>query len=161
MSDLVFARWGMTMRTPAGPVDLVPLQRRLDGDKGATVLDDERPAAVLALTYLGTPIHQITKAMNMAHRDVRSALLKYGMEPVCVSDEISWTGVAYSTTNAGRRTRRRAERVDVGGRLVHPSAEVPHGTETGYTEWSCHCAPCTTAHAAKLAAYRARKAVAA
>ncbi|HEX2143008.1 MAG TPA: hypothetical protein VHG10_00730 [Glycomyces sp.] len=162
MSDLVFSRWGMTMRTPDGPVDLVPLLRRLEGDKKTPVVADEREAAVLALTHLGVATHQIHLVLNMSHPDVKSVLAKHGMKPVMPSEPepFSWMSVAY-TSNTERRNKRRAERVGVGGRLVHQGEKTPHGTDTGYTEYGCQCVPCENAHAAKLAAYRARKARAA
>ncbi|MEV6219881.1 hypothetical protein [Nocardia sp. NPDC051833] len=41
------------------------------------------------------------------------------------------------------RAARAAERVEVNGRLVHPSA--PHGTASAYVAYGCRCEPCTTA----------------
>jgi hypothetical protein len=156
-----FARCGMSMRTPAGSVDLVPLFRRLEGDKDAPVAADERDAGVLALTHLGVGVHQIHKALNMGHADVRDVLAKHGMEPVesAEPEPIAWTGVAYKSTNATRRAKRKAERNLVDGRLVHP--EAPHGTDRAYTDFGCQCVPCTAAHAASLAEYRAKRARAA
>ncbi|CAM3456713.1 hypothetical protein STSO111631_20015 [Stackebrandtia soli] len=51
------------------------------------------------------------------------------------------------------RAERRAERVDVGGRLVHPRA--PHGSASGYQHWSCRCGPCSAANRSSTAATRA------
>jgi hypothetical protein len=157
VSDLVFARCGMSMRTPDGSVDLVPLFRRLEGVKDTPILSDERDAAVLALTHLGVATHKVHKALNMSHTDVKAVLAKHGMEPVMSSEPepFSWTSVAYNTSNADRRERRKTERVLVNGQLIHPDA--PHGTDTGYTEYRCECDPCQAAHAAKLAQYRANK----
>lgn len=42
-----------------------------------------------------------------------------------------------------RKARRRAERVLVNGRLIHPRAT--HGVRTSYTNWACRCVPCTDA----------------
>jgi hypothetical protein len=144
----------MTMRTPAGPVDLVPLYRRLDGDMEVRVVDDERDAAVLALTHIEVPITQITRVLHMAHRDVLGILEQHGMEPVYVPELFAWTGVA-QTSSKQRRTKRLAERIEVDGRPFHPHA--PHGTELGYTEFGCHCHECRPAHAAKLRADRDKK----
>lgn len=149
-----FSRWGMTMRTSAGPVDLVPLYRRLDGDMEVRVVDDERDAAVLALTHLEVPITQITRILHMAHRDVQEVLRQRGMEPVYVPELFAWTGVA-QTSSKQRRAKRLAERIEVDGRPFHPTA--PHGTELAYTEFGCHCHRCRPAHAAKLRADRDKK----
>lgn len=146
----------MTMRTPAGPVDLVPLQRRIEGDKNAVLVDDERDAAVLTLTHLGVPAYQINKALNVSHTAVQDVLSKYGMRPVMATppEAIAWTGVA-QTSSKQRRTQRLAERIEVDGRPFHPTA--PHGTELAYTEYGCHCHLCRPAHAAKLRADRDKK----
>lgn len=146
-----FSRWGMTMRTSAGPVDLVPLYRRLDGDMEVRVVDDERDAAVLALTHLGTPINHIVRALHMTHRDARAVLARCDMEPILPAESFSWMAVVY-TSNTQRRQQRKAERELIDGRLVHQGA--PHGTDFGYTDFGCQCAPCSAAHAAKLAAHR-------
>lgn len=42
------------------------------------------------------------------------------------------------------RRARRAERVLIDGRLVHPKA--PHGTAGGMQNWGCQCDPCRTAN---------------
>ena len=158
MTDLAFARWGMSMRTPKGSVDLVPLFRRLDGDKDVPILAGEKTAAILALTHMGTPLDHIHRALNMSHADVKDVILANGMEPVVLvePEPISWVGVAY-TSNTERRTKRKSERVLIGDRLVHTGEKTPHGTDTGYAEFGCQCEPCTAAHAAKLADYRAKK----
>lgn len=99
-----FRRCGMSMRTPAGSVDMVPLYRRLAGDKKAPVLEDERPAAILALTHLGVPMDRIHRALNMAHRDVRAVILAHGMVPVkSAQEQFSWTALAWRS-----KRRRRA-----------------------------------------------------
>lgn len=36
-------------------------------------------------------------------------------------------------------------------------AEVPHGTSGGYSNHGCRCAACKTAHAKKMATYRANR----
>jgi len=158
MGDLVFAKWGMTMRTPEGPVDLVPLHRRLEGDMGARIVADERPAAILALTHMGTPIDHVARALNMSHTAVKAVLTEHGMKPVVLAEPepIVWKSLT-CTSNAERRNKRRAERVLVGDRLIHQGEQTPHGTDTGYAEFGCQCDPCTVAHAAKLAAYRIKK----
>lgn len=151
-----FFRCGMTMRTPAGRVDLVPLLRRLDGDKTAVIVDFERDAAVLALTHLGVATHLVHAVVNTSYEVTRGLLAKYGMEPILMNNqsEIAWTSVAH-TSSAQRRARRMAERIEVGGRMFHQ--EAPHGTDLGYTDFGCHCEPCTAAHAAKLADDRAKR----
>jgi hypothetical protein len=160
MSDHRFARWGMSMRTPKGSVDLVPLFRRLDGDMDAPILAGEKKAAVLALTHLGTPMDYIHRALNMSHIDVKSIIIEHGMEPVVLSEPepVSYVALAY-TSNSQRRNKRKADLELIGGRLVHPDA--PHGTNRAYTEYGCHCVPCSAAHAVKLAEHRAKKQVAA
>lgn len=98
-----FRRCGMSMRTPAGSVDMVPLYRRLAGDKKAPVVEDERPAAILALTFLGVPADRIHLALNMSHRDVRAVLDKHGMTPVKSSKEqFSWTALAWRSKRRRR-----------------------------------------------------------
>lgn len=152
-----FSRWGMTMRTPAGAVDLVPLFRRLEGDKTTEVVDHERDAAILALTHLGVAVHLIHAALKTSSYDVvRAVLAKHGMKPVMATqpDAVAWTGVA-QTSSAQRRARRLAERIEVDGRLIHEDA--PHGTNLAYTEFGCRCEPCTGAHAAKLRSDRDKK----
>jgi hypothetical protein len=153
-----FIDCGMTMYTPAGPVDLVPLNRRLEGLR-ADVVEDERPAAILALTHLGHPVERIAKVLNMHPARVREVLASRGMAEVPAdSESIAWTGVAY-TSAAKRRAKRRAGLVEVDGRPFHP--EAPHGSNYAYTDFGCHCKPCQLAHAAALAETRRRKAMAA
>ncbi len=41
------------------------------------------------------------------------------------------------------KERRRGERVEIDGRLVHPKA--PHGTGNGYRWYLCRCEPCAEA----------------
>jgi hypothetical protein len=139
----------MTMRTPAGPVDLVPLMRRLDGDKTAVIVDFERDAAVLALTHLGVATHIVHGIVNTSYEVTRALLKKHGMQPILMDNkgEIAWTGVA-QTSSKQRRDARLAQRIEVDGRPFHPDA--PHGTELAYTEFGCHCPKCRSAHAAKL-----------
>lgn len=157
MSDLKCRRWGMTMRTPAGSVDLVPLFRKLDGES-ADVLADERDAAVLALTHLGHPVQRICSILNTHAERVREVLAERGVAEVAVPKAISMEAVVRTTTTQ-RRAYRRGERIEVDGRMVHP--EAPHGTDLGYTDYCCECGPCKAAHTAKLAEYRAKKARAA
>lgn len=157
MSDLVFARWGMTMRTPEGPVDLVPLFRRLEGDKETPVASDEKDAAVLALTHLGVATHLMHKVLHMSHSEVKAVLSKHGMEPVMTGGAFSWTAVAYPS-QGGLGARRRAQRVLVDGRLVHPEAN--HGSNYAYTDYFCRCVPCSDAHNVAMAERKARKAAA-
>jgi len=153
-----FIDCGMTMYTPAGPVDLVPLNRRLEGDRTADVVEDERNAAILALTHLGHTVERIAKILNMHPARTREVLLSFGMVEVPAdSDGIAWTGVAY-TSAAKRRAKRKAERIEVDGRLIHPDA--PHGTDYAYTDFGCHCVPCSAAHAKALADTRRKKAAA-
>lgn len=53
-----------------------------------------------------------------------------------------------------RFQRRKAERVAVGGRLVHPTA--PHGTENAYKHYSCRCQVCREV-AVRAAVERSRR----
>lgn len=53
------------------------------------------------------------------------------------------------------RQDRRAARIMVGFRLVHPRA--PHGTKSGYSNYGCQCAPCVEAGRISNAAYKARR----
>lgn len=50
-----------------------------------------------------------------------------------------------------RRVARMDDRVLIEGRLVAVEATSPHGTASTYGNWACRCAPCSTAHAAKMA----------
>lgn len=99
---MMFRRCGMTMRTPAGAVDLVPLLRRLAGDETSRIAEHERPAAALALTHLGVTIDQVSRALNTSHGRVRDALAKYGMDPVPAAEPFSWTGLAYTSRRKDR-----------------------------------------------------------
>ena len=45
---------------------------------------------------------------------------------------------------AVHREARRAERIEIEGRLVHPAAT--HGRDASYTNYYCRCEPCTAAH---------------
>lgn len=152
-----FIDCGMTMYTPAGPVDLVPLNRRLEGGR-ADVVEDERPAAILALTHLGHTVERIAKILNMHPARTREVLASFDMAEVPAdSESIAWTGVAY-TSAAKRRAKRRAGLIEVDGRPFQP--EAPHGTNYAYTDFGCHCKPCQAAHAAALANTRRKKAAA-
>ncbi|WP_143545774.1 hypothetical protein [Rhodococcus sp. 14-2470-1a] len=57
---------------------------------------------------------------------------------------------------ADRRERRRRERVNIDGRLVHPRAK--HGQNSGYHNFGCRCQPCVDAHTAMKRQERARAA---
>lgn len=154
-----FIDCGMTMYTPAGPVDLVPLQRRLEGARGVVIVEDERDAGILALTHLKHPVERIAKVLNMHQSRVREVLASHDVAevPADASEAIAWTGVAY-TSAAKRRAKRRAGLIDVDGRPFHP--EAPHGTDYAYTGFGCHCKQCQLAHAAALASTRRKKAAA-
>ncbi|OZE86945.1 hypothetical protein CH305_03035 [Rhodococcus sp. 15-649-2-2] len=51
---------------------------------------------------------------------------------------------ANAAVQAAFRSARRAERIDVAGVLVHPTAR--HGTTTAYNAYGCRCAACKTSH---------------
>lgn len=53
------------------------------------------------------------------------------------------------------RNERRAERILVDGRLIHPRAK--HGTASSYAHFGCQCKPCTAANAEHQLAYSERK----
>ena len=145
---------GMTMHTPAGWVDLVPLHRRMEGDKSAAIHPSEKDAAVLALVELGVEAYRIGDFVSVSHTVVQSVLREHGIE-VAPQQQV----FKAISEKALRRERRRAQRVLDGDRLVHPHA--PHGTDFGYTDYGCHCKPCQLAHAKALAETRRRKAMAA
>jgi hypothetical protein len=50
------------------------------------------------------------------------------------------------------KLRRMADRVEVNGRLVHPTA--PHGTANAYGNYGCRCWPCTDKWVADVTARR-------
>ncbi|SLG39603.1 Uncharacterised protein [Mycobacteroides abscessus subsp. abscessus] len=50
-------------------------------------------------------------------------------------------------SQADRRKARWAERVEIGGRLVHPRAPHGNGTTNGYSNYGCRCEPCSVAWA--------------
>lgn len=54
------------------------------------------------------------------------------------------------------RDRRRAERTEVDGRLVHPDAT--HGTRSGYEYHGCRCVDCTAANTNAHKKWRVRRA---
>lgn len=73
---------------------------------------------------------------------------------------------ARHTTDVGHDRRTRfAQRVEVDGRLIHPSPDITHGAEATYVNWGCRCPECSEANtaakkarrAAKKAAHRVRK----
>ncbi|MCZ4557939.1 hypothetical protein O4215_20470 [Rhodococcus maanshanensis] len=69
------------------------------------------------------------------------------------------TCAACTTANAryhgNQRSRRRAERITIDGRLTHPTCK--HGTASSYSNYCCRCEPCTDAHyAADLRRSRSR-----
>lgn len=145
---------GMTMHTPAGWVDLVPLHRRMKGDKSTAIHPSEKDAAVLALVELGVEAYRIGNFVNVSHTVVLEVLRAHGVK--VAPQQQAFKGIS---EKALRREQRRAQRVMVDGRLIHQDA--PHGTDFAYTDYGCHCKPCQLAHAAALAETRRRKAVAA
>jgi len=145
-----FARCGMSMRTPAGSVDLVPLFRRLEGDRSAVVHRSEKEAAVLALAHLGVDTYRIGTAANVNHTEVLAILRARG---VAVQPGTNAPAIGERSM---RRQKRRSQRNLIDGRLVHPDA--PHGTDTGYIDYGCQCVPCSAAHAAALERHRKARA---
>ncbi len=52
-----------------------------------------------------------------------------------------------------RRQLRRAERVEIDGKMVHPQAD--HGTIHGYRTYECRCTPCSDANSRLVQLQRA------
>lgn len=135
----------LTVRTRYGAVDLVPFLRR-DVGEDVDLLDWEKPAATLALHGRGWTIHRVARAVGLSHEVVQK-ILDGRWRPARPSTEAS-------LAERDRRERRRAERVMVDGRLVHPDA--PHGEPRAQKNWSCQCLPCTDANARLVREQRAR-----
>lgn len=53
------------------------------------------------------------------------------------------------------RERRRTQRVEVDGKIVH--LQAPHGTNGGYVNWLCRCHKCTEAHSTYQSAWRRKQ----
>jgi hypothetical protein len=143
---------GMTAATLAGRVDLVPLLRRLEG-VDAEIHEDERAAAVLALSSMGYTVEQITAVLNSVGSRVRETLRAHG---VAVPDEpVQSSASPRAVLRAARREALKAQRVLIDGRWVHPDA--PHGRRHSYSEYWCRCIPCTAANTASRAAESGRR----
>lgn len=135
----------LTVRTRYGAVDLVPFLRR-DAGENAPVCDWEKPGAVVELYRRGWTVHRVARAVGLSHEVVQE-ILDGRWRPARPSTEAS-------LAERDRRERRRAERVMVDGRLVHPDA--PHGEPRAQKNWSCQCLPCTDANARLVREQRAR-----
>jgi hypothetical protein len=130
---------GYTARTPFGPVDIVPFLRRLEGHPDQPILRDERDAGILALRAAGIESWRIANALNMSVTSVEGVLRqkpKRSAIPTSRSDKYDRWRAAMD--------RRRAERVLIDGRLVHP--RCVHGKNSSYTGYGCQCEPCSEAH---------------
>jgi len=97
-----------------------------------------------------------TGIRHAAHSAVQQ-MRAQGMPAMQVGAElgISHQSVSRLSHDAPDITTRRAERVEIDGRLVHPDA--PHGTSPGYSAWACRCRPCTAAHTKANMASRERR----
>ena len=145
---------GYTAKTPRGPVDMVPLMRRLNGDLKAPINESERDAAVLALHALGVPVRTLPSLLDISWetaQDVLSGKRRQRADaftpPQSREDKNDrWRALVL---------RRKAERVEVDGRLVHPSCV--HGEASSYKNYGCQCDPCTVAHRVKMRAQNARR----
>lgn len=131
---------GYTAKTPLGPVDMVPLLRRIEGDMTAKIHEFEREAGILALHAMGFGVQEIGSALNMSFTSVTDVLAgkrtKRERRPAANSAKhAKW---------AEARRKRYAQRVLIDGRLVFPGAN--HGTNSAYHSWGCRCVPCCDAH---------------
>lgn len=136
----------LTSRSRYGACDLVPFLRR-DAGEDATLIEWEKPAAAVALHGRGWSVHRVARAVGLSHETVQEVLEgRYRPAPVAN---------ARSLMETSRRESRRAERIMVEGRWVHPDA--PHGEPSSYKNWCCRCVPCGEAHRVEQRARRARK----
>lgn len=135
----------LTVRTRYGACDLAPFLRR-DAGENAPVCDWEKPAAALALRGRGWTIHRVARAVGLSHEVVQE-ILDGRWRPARPSTEAS-------LAERSRRERRRAERVMVDGRLVHPGA--PHGEPRSQKNWGCQCVPCSEANVVLVREQRER-----
>lgn len=119
---------------------MVPFMRLLEGDKTVQVHDFERDAGIVALYAAGVPTWRICKAFNMSAAVVNDILA--GKEPKRREGPMA-ASEKYDRWKAGQ-ARRYAQRVMVGGRLVHPNAV--HGSNASYTGYGCRCVPCSESH---------------
>lgn len=148
---------GYTARTPLGAVDMVPLLRRMEGDKKAPINESERDAAVFALSAAGVPIQDIQSLLEISWQTATDILsgrrkrAKTELAPLSRQDK--------NERYRALVQKRRAERVLIDGRLVHPSCE--HGKNSSYTGYGCQCTPCSEAHTvARRESYARKKAAA-
>lgn len=141
---------GLTAYTPAGHVDMVVVDRILEGDRTARVAPGERRAAILALSSLGMPVDRIAMALNIHKASALEVVTAFmeGRDPAPLMS-------SYTVDRRDRRERRRSERRLVDGCLVHPEAK--HGTSLGYREFGCECSPCKRANADEAAARRRKR----
>ncbi|MEU6858852.1 hypothetical protein AB0B28_08270 [Glycomyces sp. NPDC046736] len=162
----------MTVRTLYGAVDLVPLLRRLQGEKTPGIPEWERPAAVAALTDMSIPIRDIAAILGVSFSVATAEVRAYErdrhrhqvIERAVVGHAI-WVARSQArqrertkAANAKARAKRLAERTLVDGYLVHPRA--PHGTNTGYNGFGCRCRGPQGCHEAHMRAQRERRAAA-
>jgi len=63
---------------------------------------------------------------------------------------------AASAAVLARNRRRYAQRVLVGGRLVHPAPGIGHGLPDTYKRYGCRCLPCCVAHSQMQRSRRAK-----
>lgn len=131
---------GFTAKTPLGPVDMVPLLRRMQGDRNSPINEFERDAAVLALQATGISMHDIPTILGISYTtasDIASGKPRHLKQiPMSKSDR-------YDRARA-LMLKRHAERVLVDGRLVHP--DCVHGEDASYRHYGCRCVPCSEAH---------------
>lgn len=147
---------GYTAVTPLGTVDMVPFLRRMQG-LDAMIPDFELDAGIIALNASGIEGWRIATALHMSGETVNAVLsgrLRHvhpELAPRSNSDK-------YQRQRA-LVERRRAERVLIDGRLVHPRCE--HGKNSSYIGYTCRCVPCERAHAERRRSDYAKKKVAA
>jgi hypothetical protein len=140
----------LTIRTRLGAVDLVPFLRRDEGNEGVELHQWERRPAVLALDARGWHPERIAHATGLLVDVVHEVLAGWTPPPPKPAPTPS------AVSQASLRQRRRAERILIDGRLVHPDA--PHGRPVGYRHWGCQCELCSTARALHSADLRRKTA---
>lgn len=131
---------GYTAKTPLGPVDMVPLLRRMQGDRSAPINEFERNAAVLALQATGMALKDVALILGISFTtacEIAAGKSKR-VKPITQSRSDKYD------RDRAKVLQRHAERKRVDGRWVHPDCE--HGKDASYRHFGCRCVPCSEAH---------------